>query len=316
MSKTWKDEEIEKLTALRLDGKTWAEIGVELEVSANCARKAFYRYNRDDAEPRGQKSGPKVLILDIETAPMEVYSWGMFNQNFGLEQVMLHSSILSWSAKWMGAPAETIMYMDVRNQEDVRNDKEILGPLHSLLDEADCVITQNGVRFDIPKINSRLAVHKFKPYSSFKNIDTLQIAKKVFGFDSNKLAHLTELFCEKYKKLDHSEYPGFSLWKACMDGEQKAFKVMEKYNKHDVLALEELYVDHLMPWDNSVNFAAFSDEYKFRCNCGNDEVLPRKGHYHITKRSKFQKYVCTVCGKEHRGSENLFSKERRKELKV
>jgi hypothetical protein len=313
--KNWNEEDIAKLTALKMEGKTWEDIAAEMGLqSANMARKAFYRYNRDGVTPQGQKTGPKILVLDIETAPIEAYVWGMFNQNIGLEQVITNTTVISWSAKWMGAPADTIMYKDQRDAKDIRDDKELLEPLWSLLDEADCVLTQNGVGFDIPKLNYRFAKNKFKPYSKFKDIDTLKIAKKVFGFDSNKLAHMTDLFCTKYKKLSHKKYPGFLLWQACMKGDKAAFKEMEEYNKVDVLSLEELYVDHFLPWDDSLNFAAWSDEYKFRCNCGNDELVA-KG-FHITKKSKFQKYICTNCGKEHRGSENLFSKEKRKELKV
>ena len=314
-SKNWNSEDIEKLTALRLDGNTWEQIASKMDLqSANMARKAFYRYNRDDAKPQGQKTGPKILILDIETLPMEAYAWSMWNNNFGLEQIKQHTTILSWSAKWMGSPENTVMYQDVRNEKDVRNDKPILDTLRSLLEEADCVLTQNGVRFDLPKINYRLAFHKFKPYTKPKDIDTLKVAKSVFGFDSNKLEHMTEMFCTKYKKSKHKKYPGFSLWKGCLNGEIEAFKEMEEYNKIDVLSLEELYVDHLMPWDDTLNFAAYSDEYKFRCNCGNDELVRVKDK--VTKKSKFAQYACTNCGKVHRDSENLFSKERRKQLKV
>lgn len=312
--KNWNDEEIAKLTKLRLDGLTWSEISDELGISNNCARKAFYRYNRDEAEPRGRKTGPKVLILDIETLPMEAYAWSMWNNNFGLEQIKQHTTILSWSAKWMGAPESSVMYQDVRNEDNVRNDKNILDQLRSLLDEADITLTQNGINFDLPKINYRLAYHKFKPYTKPKDIDTLKIAKKVFGFDSNKLEHLTEMFCTKYKKSKHKKYPGFSLWKGCLNGEIEAFNEMKEYNKIDVLSLEELYVDHLMPWDDTLNFSAYSDDYVFRCNCGNDDFEERG--FYITKKSKFQKYVCTNCGKEHRDSKNLFSKERRSTLKV
>jgi hypothetical protein len=78
-NKQWSKTEIEKLTALRLDGLTWEEISMAMGISANCARKAFYRYVREDVEPRGQASAPKVLIFDIETAPMEAYVWGLFN---------------------------------------------------------------------------------------------------------------------------------------------------------------------------------------------------------------------------------------------
>lgn len=313
--KNWTAEEIERLTTLKMDGNTWAEIAEAMGLkSANMARKAFYRYNRDEVVPRGHKTGPKVLILDIETLPMEAYVWGMWNQNPSLEMITQHTTILSWSAKWMGAPADTVMYQDVRKEDNVRNDKNILEPLRSLLEEADCLVTQNGVSFDVPKINYRLAVHKFKPYAKPKDIDTLKIAKKVFGFDSNKLEHMTELFCSKYKKSKHKKFPGFSLWKECLNGNIEAFKEMEEYNKVDVLSLEELFVDHLMPWDDTVNFAAWSDDYTFRCNCGNDKFVQVKDK--VTKKSKFSQVACSDCGKVHRSSENLFSAARRKELKV
>lgn len=311
--KIWSDEDIATLTALRLEGNTWEQISTEMGLgSANMARKAFYRYNRDDATPMGKKLAPKILILDIETAPIEAYVWGLFDQNIGLEMVKQHTTVLSWSAKWHGS--DVVMYRDVRNCDNVRDDVELVRVIRDLLDEADIIITQNGKKFDVKKLNYRFLKHGIKPPSSYKHIDTLQIAKSKFGFDSNKLAHMTDLLCTKHKKISHAKFPGFTLWKECLAGNTEAWKEMETYNKIDVLSLEELYFDHFAAWDNSLNFAAFSDEYKFRCNCGNDELVA-KG-YHITKRSKFQKFICTECGKEHRGSENLFSKVRRKELKV
>jgi uncharacterized protein YprB with RNaseH-like and TPR domain len=312
MSKNWKPEEIAKLTALRLEGENWSNVGEALGVSANCARKAFYRYTRDDAKPQKSKLAPKILILDIETAPLEVYTWGLFDQNIGLEMVKQHTTVLSWSAKWHGD--DKVMYRDLRNADDVRDDKELVSIIRELLDEADIIITQNGKKFDAKKLNARFVKHGLKPPSSYKHIDTLQIAKSKFGFDSNKLAHMTAELCTKHKKLSHGKFPGFQLWKECLAGNQEAWKEMQEYNQVDVLSLEELYFDHFAAWDNTVNFAVYSDEFKFRCNCGNDELV-HKG-YHITKRAKYKRFICTDCGKEHRDSENLFSAEKRKELKV
>lgn len=313
--KEWTAPEIEKLIAMRLAESSWDDISAEFEdISPNCARKAFYRYTKDGAKSQSIITHPKVLIVDIETAPMEAYVWGMFNQNIGLEMISKHTTILSWSAKWLHEPADKVMYRDQRNVKDVRDDKDLLVGIRDLLDEADIVITQNGIRFDIPKINYRLAKNKIRRYSSFKNIDTLKIAKSVFGFDSNKLAHMTDMFCVKYKKLDHSKFPGFKLWKECLAGNQEAWKEMEKYNKHDVLSLEELYVDHLAPWDETLNFASFTEELTFRCNCGSADFT-HKG-YIRTKKSKFKRFICDHCGKEHRESKNLFTKEQRDALKV
>lgn len=313
--KQWKNEDIEELVSRRLEGQTWTHIAGAMDLgSGNMARKAFYRYTRDDAQPRGQKTGPKVLILDIETAPVLAHVWGLFDQSVGLEMIKSDWHVLSWSAKWLGAPANEVMYRDQRDASNVEDDKEMLQVIWELLDECDVVLTQNGISFDIKKLNARFILNGMKPPSSFKHIDTLRIAKFKFGFTSNKLAYMTEALCKKYKKLAHKKFPGFQLWKECLAGNTEAWDEMKEYNCHDVLALEELYVDHLAAWDTTLNFSAYSDDYVFRCNCGNDEFV-EKG-FNITKKSKFQKYICTNCGKEHRDSKNLFSKERRAELKV
>lgn len=257
---------------------------------------------------------PKILVFDIETAPMEVYCWQLWEQIIGLDQVIQHTTVLSWSAKWLGAPADQVMYRDNRNSPNVRDDKALLEVIWSLLDEADAVLTQNGIKFDQKKLNYRFAYHKMKPPSSYKHIDTYRIAKSKFGFDSNKLAHMTDLLCTKYKKLDHGKFAGFKLWKECLSGNIEAWKEMEKYNSYDVLSLEELYLDHFAAWDNTISYDSYCADLTPRCNCGNDEFI-QKG-YHVTKKSKFRRFICTKCGKETKDSENLFSKEKRQGLRI
>lgn len=314
----WTEEEIEKLVALRLDNQTWDQIAKVLresnwdfEPSANSCRKAFYRYTRDSNNP--VKKAPKVLVFDIETTPIEAYVWGLFDQNIGLEMVKEFTTVLSWSAKWLGADESQVMYRDQRDKKNKRDDKDIIKAIWSLLDEADVVLTQNGIRFDSKKLNARFAIHKLGKPSSYKHIDTLRIAKKHFAFDSNKLAHLTDIFCVKYKKLDHKEFPGAKLWVECLKGNLKAFDEMEKYNKYDVLSLEELYVDHFAKWDDTIDVNWYSDDLIRRCSCGN-EKFKKTDKFHYTKKGKYEITVCTHCNKEHRGSENLFSKEKRKAL--
>ena len=92
---------------------------------------------------------PKVLFFDIETAPILAYSWGIWDQNIGLNQIKEDWFILSWSAKWLGD--DKIMYMDQRNARRVNNDKKLLKAVWKLLDDADIVVTQNGKSFDQKK---------------------------------------------------------------------------------------------------------------------------------------------------------------------
>jgi hypothetical protein len=254
---------------------------------------------------------PLVVLLDIETAPLLGYCWGMWENNLGLNMIKTDWYILSWSAKILGEP--TVYYKDQRDAKNIEDDKELLKDIWKLLDRADVVITQNGIRFDIKKLNARFILNGMQPPSSFKNIDTLKIAKAKFAFTSNKLEYMTDKLCTKYKKLSHKKFPGFELWKECLAGNIEAWKEMEKYNKHDVLSLEELY-EKLIPWDSSVNFNLYNDSEENECKCGSSEFI-KKG-YAYTAVSKFQKYKCKECGAETRGRKDLFSKEKKASLRV
>lgn len=188
---------------------------------------------------------PRVLIVDIETAPMTAYVWGLKDQNIGLNQIQQDWTVLAWAAKWLNKPK--VYYADVSHQKDLYNDKAMLQYLWILLDEADVVITQYGSGFDAPRLNTRFILHGFKPPKPYKHLDTYRIVKSVAQFTSNKLEYLTEKLCTKYKKLSHKKFPGMSLWTECLKGNSQAWAEMKKYNIHDVLSTEELYT-RLQEW--------------------------------------------------------------------
>ena len=256
---------------------------------------------------------PKVLVFDIETAPIMSYVWRLWDQNVGLNQIEQDWHIMSWAAKWLDDPADKVMYMDQRNAKNIEDDSKILKEIWNLLDEADIVVTQNGKSFDQKKLNARFILNGFKPPSSYKHIDTKLIAKKHFGFTSNKLAYMTDKLCTKYKKLDHGKFPGFALWSECMKGNKQAWQEMEDYNRYDVLSLEELF-NKLIPWDNSINFNLYHDSDEYVCKCGHDKFS--KNGFYRTSAGKYQKYKCKNCGHETRDKVNLFSKEKRQSLRM
>lgn len=256
-------------------------------------------------------SNPKILIFDIETSPIVAHVWGLFDQNVSLNQVKSDWHLLSWSAKWLGDPPSKIMYMDQRKSKNIQDDKAILKGIWKLLDEADIVITQNGKSFDSKKINARFIIQGMKPPSPYQHIDTLKIARKNFGFTSNKLEYMSHKLCKKYKKLKPAKFQGFDMWKECLAGNLQAWKEMEKYNKYDVLALEELYTV-LQAWDKSVNFGVYSDSADLLCNCGSNRL--QKNGFRFTNTGKQQRYRCLDCGSSYHAKENLLSKIQRKSI--
>lgn len=308
--KNWTEEDLERLVIYKQQGLTWEKINVHFpEETPNSLRKTYYRYkDKEIIVP----TSAKVLLLDIETLPIEAYVWDLWDQNIGLDMIKTDWSILSFSAKWLGAPEDEIMYYDTRNEKDVRDDSKLLKVIHSLLCEADVTITQNGIRFDIPKLNARFLKHGMQPPSSFRNIDTMQIMKRKFKLTSNKLAYATDLLCTKYKKLDHSEFAGAKLWTECMKGNPKAFASMEKYNKYDVLSLEELY-NKLAPWDKTIRFSAFNEDTEERCTCGSTDI--RLNGFIHTNTAMYERHTCKNCGKEYRGAKNIMTKANKQKLR-
>lgn len=255
-----------------------------------------------------------MLLFDVETAPMLGYIWGLWDQNVGLNQIHSDWHLLSWAAKWLHDKPNKTMYMDQRKAKNIEDDKAILKGIHKLLDEADIVVTQNGISFDSKKLNARFILNGMHPPSDYKHIDTMRIAKKNFAFTSNKLQYMTDKLCTKYKKLtdETKKFPGFDLWKQCLAGNKKAWREMERYNKYDVLSLEELYLK-LQAWDNTVNFNVYTDEISEQCNCGSSKLF--KSGFTYSRTGKFQRYQCRGCGHFSYSRENLLSKQKKRSLR-
>lgn len=233
---------------------------------------------------------PRVLVFDIETAPILAYVWGLKDQNIGLNQIKEDWYVLAWAAKWLNE--DYIWYADQSKAKDKSDDRLLLNKIWQLLDEADIVITQYGSGFDAPKLNTRFVIRGMKPPSPYKHLDTYRIAKRSFAFTSNKLEYLTDKLCTKYKKLSHSDFPGMSLWTECLSGNKDAWTEMKKYNIHDVLSTEELY-NKVKAWTPAA--MASRTECKTACRvCTNKDRMWHKG-YEYKKAGKYNRYQCQKC---------------------
>jgi len=252
---------------------------------------------------------PNILLFDIETAPIASYTWGLWKQNVSLDQIISNWFMLTWSAKWLYS---VDVMSDKITPEEVaeENDKRIVESLLRLLDKADIVIAHNGISFDVVKVNARAIRWGFNPPSPYQQVDTLQIARKQFGFSSNKLEALARVF----------EIPGklgteFKLWTGCMKGNQESLDKMEEYNKHDVVVLEEVYLK-LRPWAKGhVNLGLYGDGNKMICpNCGSSH-LHEDGNYYYTPAGRYKTYSCK-CGAVSRSRNSDVKPDERKNILI
>lgn len=248
----------------------------------------------------------KVLILDIETAPINAYVWGIWNQNVGTHQIQSDWFCLTWAAKWL---FEDKVYSAKIKPKEVleQDDKRIIEGIWKLVNEADIVIAHNGEKFDMPKLNSRFIINGLNPPLPYQQIDTLKHIRRQFGFTSNKLDYVNKLL-----NLERKKETNFELWERCMKGDAKALSEMEAYNVQDVRILEETYLmirAWIKPHPNMGLFIL--DEKEHRCpNCGSNE-LEIMGKNYNTTANVYELMRCSNCGASSRkrlGAANIKQK--------
>jgi len=247
-------------------------------------------YDTSNTKMEKIQTSAKVLILDIETAPISAYVWGIWNQNVGTHQIKSDWFCLTWAAKWL---FEDKVYSAKLRPNEVQNqdDKRIIQGIWKLLNEADIVIAHNAVKFDIPRLNSRFIINDLHPPLPYQIIDTLTHIRRQFGFTSNKLDYVNKLL-----NLERKKDTSFELWDNCMKGDRKALKEMEDYNVQDVRILEETYLQ-IRPWIKSQqNMGLFIlDETEHRCpSCGSNE-LEAQGKCYNTSANIYELYRCGNC---------------------
>lgn len=245
----------------------------------------------------------RKLYLDIETFPNICYTWGLFNQNVMLDQIVESGTTACWAAKWDGE--NKVMFRSLFHDDEATMITEIW----SLLDEADIVVHYNGRKFDIPILNKEFIKHGIEPPSTYQQIDLLETARRQFRFTSNKLDYVSQ-FLGLGAKIQHK---GMKLWCGCMEGDKKDWAMMKKYNIQDVRLLPKVY-EKLLPWiNNHPNMALYTeDEVEVCTNCGSDHIM-KNGMEHLTTQS-YQRYKCGECGTNLRGRSTALPLDKRRTI--
>jgi uncharacterized protein YprB with RNaseH-like and TPR domain len=217
----------------------------------------------------------KVLFYDLETSAMVGLAFKRYDTN--LIKVKKDWELLSFAYKWQGNSKVT-----VKSRRTFKNEKSLVKELHKVLSQADVVVTHNGISFDNKKSNAKFAQYRFKPVKPQAQRDTCSLAKRTFGFTSNSLNELCT-------RLDIGEKIKFTsgpdLWDSAAEGNKKALKEMETYNKHDVVLLETLH-DRLIPFTKLLP----KREDKKCPSCYSDKAAPQG------TRGRQQRLVCRSCG--------------------
>lgn len=228
----------------------------------------------------------KILLIDIETAPLSLASWTLWPRSPLKHETIQHDvSLLCACWKWLGARK---VHSAAVLPGKPRDDRHVVLQAVQALSAADIVVTQNGDRFDLPIINARAIYHGLSPRPPLQSVDTLKIAKKHFGFTCNRLDYLAR-FLGVGRKLPTS----FDLWLEVLAGNKKALARMVTYCKNDVSILEAVYLK-LRPWSTQHPNANLWTAGGGCPICGGKQ-LQKRGFNH-SRTVVRQRYQCVRCG--------------------
>lgn len=234
-----------------------------------------------DLDDRGGEV--KILILDIETLPNKGYMWGLFDQNFGLSQVIEWSQVASFAAKWYGEK-KIHFYSDFHNGHD-----EMVKAGWDLFNEADIIVHYNGKAFDVKHMHREFLLAGLGPPSPHRDIDLLTAVRSAFKFTSNKLDSVSQRLGVG-SKVKHD---GFDLWVGCMQDDPKAWAKMKKYNIGDITITEAVY-EKVRPWVKNHPHVGMYTGNIDNCPKCDSAHRQRRGHYR-TNACTYAKFQCQSC---------------------
>ncbi len=238
-------------------------------------------------------NGLRIAHLDLETAPLEGYAWGI-RKDDQIFHVTRESFILSFSVRWNDEKKiRTYALPDYRGYRKHRfDDRALAKDLRKVMDSADIIVAQNGDAFDVKVANTSFIVNKLPPPSPYKTVDTLKALQRVFNFPSNKLDYV----CQRLKIGQKVKHEGKDLWVKCIAGDLKAWERMKKYNAYDVELCYQLF-QRLKPWMPTLPNIYFLDPRGScpRPSCGSALLIKRGSYYTRAGRQVFN-YQCKECG--------------------
>ena len=128
----------------------------------------------------------RILFIDLETSPITAHTWGLWQQNISIKQILESTEVICFGARWMDQ--KKVIFKSVHHD----GKKAMLKELHALMEEADAIVGWNSKAFDHKHIRREFLEAGMLPPSPAKDIDLMLEVKRNFKFPSYKLDYVAQ----------------------------------------------------------------------------------------------------------------------------
>lgn len=169
--------------------------------------------------------------------------------------------------------------------------------LWQVYNDADVVIGHNIDGFDTKKLTAAWGLDLgWTPPSPFRSVDTLKVARREFGAESNTL----DALCRRAGLVAKTDRYDHEVARAACAGNRAAQQKLKAYNVGDIAATKTFY-ELIRPWDKKHPHLGVIRGTEEDCcsNCGSYSIQWRG--YATTQLARYPRFQCQDCGRWGRG---------------
>ncbi len=167
------------------------------------------------------------------------------------------------------------------------NDDGVVRAAYKIMSQADIMVTFNGKSFDEKFLRAKFMRLRLPALPAIAHVDLYQVARVNMRIRPKSLKNIIKFLGLTNKKTDLD----WDVWKAAAEGNAKSIRYIVKHGAADILATEELYLNHLRPY---VRQHPRINGYGPCRRCGAD-TLERRGVAVTILKGQQHRYQCRTC---------------------
>lgn len=236
-------------------------------------------------------TGARIAVLDIERmkgkAEVEFWDLGDFkNRRIHADDVTLWPRTICAAWQWYGEKRAhfTAEWHDAGPEGMAR-------AMWQVYDDADIVVGHNIGPFDTKKLKSMWLELRLGTPSSWRTVDTLKVARREFGMESNTL----DALCKRLGIQAKTDRYDVEVARRACAGHKPSQRQIQNYNVGDLGATKAFY-DEIRSWDPTHPHLGLYSGLERSCYACGSEALVAMTHDTKTARTGYAAFRCTACG--------------------